>query len=206
VGAAVVVLTAAPPGAHAAAPQTQPVANSAKGFVGCVSAQAWKQSTFTVYCLALQVPSAGTAAGRLTANAWRCRYTSSGPAFSASRVVLPSSALTVRKDGSFAFSSRLPAIGRISVAASGGEAENYAAPTTRLIGPQGDGYRPQGYTLASPTRALTVYGIDHTLEGSVTRGSGSEFVSATVNGQRQDELIGAAWDASTSGEWDFDTC
>jgi hypothetical protein len=31
-------------------------------------------------------------------------------------------------------------------------------------------------------------------------------VSATVNGQRQDELIGAAWDASTSGEWDFDTC
>lgn len=205
--AAVVASVPVAAGAHATVAQGDTVVNSAKGFIGCLSDEAWTQSNFPIYCLAMQVPSTGPDAGHLTTDAWTCRYSDSGAALSIGHRVLSASALKVRADGSFTFAAHLPGMGQVSVVGAGGAHGVEAEPITRVIGPTG--YRPQGYTLASPTAGLTNYGLDPTTllgPSGLTSGPSPTLISASINGHLQDELIGTVWRGLASGEWDFETC
>lgn len=184
------------------------MANSTKGLIGCLSAGTFQQPKFTIYCLDVQVPSSGADAGRLITDAWTCRYSDSTQYVPANHGVLSPAALKVSPDGSFTFSAHLSGIGQVSVTGAGrGVHDAYAAPYYRLVGPQGDGYRPQGYTLVSPKNGLTTYGVDPTfgLDPSPV-GPTPELIAASVNGQPQYQLIGTVWGALTSGEWDFTGC
>lgn len=207
--AAVVTPMVALPAAQADPPQGGTIVNSPKGFIGCLSTGTWTDRRFTIYCLAAQVPSTGRDAGRLVTNAWSCRYSSSdgSVAFTAADAILPSTALRVRRDGSFTFSARVPHLGRVSVTAVGGKLDDVAESSMRVTSP--DGYRPQGYTLASPTQGLTTYlppWLYQLPPTPVTDGPTPRLVSASVNGLDQDELVGTVWQTPTSGEWDVETC
>ena len=215
IAATTIAATGAARAAQSSPPKYGTIANSAKGLIGCLSAGAFRQPKFTIYCLAMQVPSSGAEVGRLTTDAWTCRYSDNSQFVSAAHAVLSPSALKVSPDGSFTFSAHLPGIGQVSVVGAGnGVHDAHAAPYTRLIGPPGDGYRPQGYTLVSPKSGLTTYGLDPPYAlgpfaldpNPASYALTPELMFASVNGQRQDRLIGTIWRAPTSGEWDFDSC
>jgi hypothetical protein len=97
-------------------------------------------------------------------------------------------------------------MGRILVVGSGGPHDAAAEPITRVVGPTG--YRPQGYTLVSPTDGLTNYEVDpaDALGPNGVTKSGPTLQDGRVNGHGQDDLIGSVWRGPTSGEWDVGSC
>jgi hypothetical protein len=208
VPAAVLTAVVVGSGAHAAPVQGATLTNSPKGFIGCLSEGPVSSPTSTVYCVAMQVPSSGAEAGRLSTDAWVCRYTMSGGTLLSDRhVVLAPSKLQVRPNGSFAFTGRLPGIGLLSIVASGGESEPYAAPPERVDSAAGP-RQPQGYTLVSPADGLSTYRPDllYPLPPTPLTDPRNHLVSASVGGHRQSTLFGSVWHSPTSGEWDFESC
>lgn len=192
------------------APTAQTVTNSPRGFIGCTSSSAVRAPRYWIYCFAVDEPSAGGEAGLLSTDAWACSYsgTSGGnQRLQAPHTVLPRSSLRVRSDGSFTFSARIPVIGRVSIVGGGGGHEVYDAPLTWYSGPTG--YMPQGYSLVSPRRGLTMYGIFYTFQGDINptrQGRTAYFFVARVNGTYQDALVGDVWSAPASGEWASLSC
>lgn len=169
------------------------VTSSPQGFIGCVF-----KGTPPTYCLVAQVPSSGPKAGRLLLSSWVC--TEGYDEYDTDSVVLPRSALHVSKDGSFSLvADDVPGMGNVAVAGRGHNFRQAAAASGDLV--MFDWF--QGFRLVSPRLGLTMY------QASIPSAIGPpapHMTMATVGGEWQTYLVGVAWSAPTSGQWDALQC